>query len=238
MNPANRGRFPPRKKKANKPLPKQGSKKPGIAQIHNNNGMAAEQVVGKIFRGWERVANKPGHDFLATMYNKRRVAVGRRYIEVKSTMSKETDKNKLTIVLKVYGGKWMNQIADDVVILTREMIYFGKAVDIHQHVAQNHDLFRRLPSQDHHEYIAVPIQEMVRKGIIAGLPRKNTNPQDIRRLWREKCLPKIVEEKRPVNRTFFDAFNPPQPKGKVKPNQKRAKKPFGIPIRQPDRRKQ
>jgi len=131
-----------------------------------------------------RIAGKEGERFAGTILHKAVLVdmpgadfmiPGRRpqYVEVKATFSQRPDK---AVVLKTRGGKWVNALADHVVIVTNTHVYFADAEALRRHVREHFDSFSKLPSRKHETIVRVnvPVAHLEEHGVARGVERKRT----------------------------------------------------------------
>ncbi|MEW5955892.1 MAG: hypothetical protein AB1626_05160 [Candidatus Micrarchaeota archaeon] len=148
----------------------------------NVAGAEGERIVRKLL-GRALPVKTRGADFIIP-------GITPQYVEVKATFGKRPEKQ---VVFKTVDGRWANQLADHVVIVTNTRVYLADANDLRRHVAEHYPSFQKLPKRRREATIRinVPISHLEEHGVVQGFSRERVNAisAEIRRMTQRKSLP-------------------------------------------------
>lgn len=135
-----------------------------FGRLSNASGREGERFAGTILKKAFPVSMR-GADF---------VIPGKvpQYVEVKATFGTRPDK---AIILKTRGGKWVNALADHVVIVTNTHVYFADAEALRKHVRDHFKSFEQLPQRRRETItrVNVPVAHLEEHGVAVGVERNS-----------------------------------------------------------------
>lgn len=138
-------------------------------KYRNQSGPEGERVAATLL-GKVRSVDLKGADLIST-------GARPNLFEVKSTFSRPGKVEK--IILKTRNGRWTNELADHLIIVTRTHLFFADADHVRQHVEEHYDSFQKLAGASRKRRknasvltrINVPIQHLVEHRVAKGIPR-------------------------------------------------------------------